>query len=105
MTESSRRVYLGLGRAFVALGGSVALASLVDRIAGLGFFQGSPVGTAALLVVVGAALLWTVAQADREGAADEPGAADELGAADEPGGADEPEGGGGPPVDGQDVRP
>ena len=75
MTDSARRVYLGLGRAFVAIGGTVALASLLDRIGGWGFFRGSPVGTAALLVAVGAALLWTVAQADRQrAAADDPDA-------------------------------
>ena len=65
MTDASRRVYLALGRAFVAIGAGVALASLLDRMLGWGFFRGSPVGTAAFLVVIGALLLWTVSQADR----------------------------------------
>ena len=65
MTDASRKVYVALGRAFVGIGGAVALASLLDRAAGWGFFRASPVGTAALLVVVGVLLLWTVRQADR----------------------------------------
>ena len=64
MNVASRRTYLGLGRAFVAIGGMVALISLMDRAFGWGFFRGSPVGTAAFLVVVGALLLWTVRQDD-----------------------------------------
>lgn len=64
MNEASRRVYLGLGRAFVAVGGGVALGSVLDRMAGWGFFSGSPVGTALFLVAIGALLLWTVRQAD-----------------------------------------
>jgi len=67
VTETSRRVYLGLGRAFVAIGGGMAFASLLDRAAGWGFFRASPVGTAAFLVVIGVLLLWTVRQADRHG--------------------------------------
>lgn len=64
MNAASRRTYLALGRAFVAIGGMVALVSLLDRAFGWGFFRGSPVGTAAFLVVVGALLLWTVRQDD-----------------------------------------
>ena len=64
MNETSRRVYLGLGRAFVAVGGGVALGSVLDRMAGWGFFSGSPVGTALFLVAIGSLLLWTVRQAD-----------------------------------------
>jgi hypothetical protein len=64
MTDASRRVYLGLGRAFVAIGAIVALGSVLDRAFGWGFFRGSPVGTAAFLVLIGALLLWTVRQAD-----------------------------------------
>ena len=64
MNETSRRVYLGLGRAFVAVGGGVALGSVLDRMAGWGFFSGSPIGTALFLVAIGALLLWTVRQAD-----------------------------------------
>ena len=64
MTDASRRVYLGLGRAFVAIGGIVALGSVLDRAFGWGFFRGSPLGTAAFLVLIGALLLWTVRQAD-----------------------------------------
>lgn len=66
MTDTSRSVYLGLGRAFVAIGGAVALASLLDRVGGWGYFTSSPVGTAAFLVVIGSLLLWTVRQADRQ---------------------------------------
>ena len=64
MNENSRRVYLGLGRAFVVVGGAVALGSVLDRIVGWGFFSGSPIGTALFLVAIGALLLWTVRQAD-----------------------------------------
>jgi hypothetical protein len=65
MKAASRRTYLALGRTFVAIGGLVALFSLLDRAFTWGFFRGSPVGTAAFLVVVGALLLWTVRQDDR----------------------------------------
>ncbi|MFO8149040.1 MAG: hypothetical protein R6T93_01980 [Trueperaceae bacterium] len=64
MTDASRRVYLGLGRAFVAIGGIVALGSVLDGVLGWGFFRGSPLGTAVFLVLIGALLLWTVRQAD-----------------------------------------
>ncbi|MBW6456275.1 MAG: hypothetical protein K0A98_10345, partial [Trueperaceae bacterium] len=69
MTDASRRAYLGLGRAFVAIGGIVALGSVVDRALGWGFFRASPLGTAAFLVLIGALLLWTVRQADAGAAA------------------------------------
>jgi hypothetical protein len=62
MNAASRRTYLALGRAFVGIGGMVALISLLDRAFAWGFFRGSPVGTAAFLVVVGVLLLWTVRQ-------------------------------------------
>jgi hypothetical protein len=65
MNAASRRTYLALGRTFVAIGALVALFSLLDRAFTWGFFRGSPVGTAAFLVVVGALLLWTVRQDDR----------------------------------------
>jgi hypothetical protein len=64
VNENSRRVYLGLGRAFVVVGGVVAIGSVLDRIVGWGFFSGSPIGTALFLVAIGALLLWTVRQAD-----------------------------------------
>jgi hypothetical protein len=67
MNAASRRTYLALGRAFVGIGGMVALISLLDRAFAWGFFRGSPVGTAAFLVVVGALLLWTVRQDDLRG--------------------------------------
>lgn len=66
MTDASRRVYLGLGRAFVAIGGIVAVAGVLDRALGWGFFSGSPLGTAAFLALIGALLLWTVRQSDAE---------------------------------------
>jgi hypothetical protein len=65
MNAASRRAYLALGRTFVAIGGMVALVSLLDRAFAWGFFRGSPIGTAAFLAVVGALLLWTVRQDDR----------------------------------------
>ena len=65
MTDASRRIYLALGRAFVGIGGMVALVSVLDRALGWGFFRGSPVGTAAFLATIGALLLWTVRQDDR----------------------------------------
>jgi len=78
MTDPARRAYLAMGRAFVAIGGAVALVSLLDRVFGWGFFQGSPVASAALLVLVGAALLWTVAQADRQRAAEDDPDAEQI---------------------------
>ena len=69
MTDASRRVYISMGRAVVGIGGAVALVSLLDRIAGWGFFRVSPVGTAAFLVLIGALLLWPVRQSDRAAAA------------------------------------
>ena len=81
MTDASRRVYVAMGRAFVGIGGAVALVSLLDRIAGWGFFRASPVGTAAFLVLIGALLLWTVRQADRAEAV--PAPADDSGEGDE----------------------
>lgn len=76
MTDASRSVYRGLGRAFVAIGGIVALGSVLDRVLGWGSFRGSPVGTALFLLLIGALLLWTVRQADA-GRASEPAAADD----------------------------
>jgi hypothetical protein len=67
MNAASRRTYVALGRAFVGIGGMVALISLLDRAFAWGFFRGSPVGTAAFLVVVGVLLLWTVRQDDPRG--------------------------------------
>lgn len=64
MTDASRRAYLGLGRAFVTIGGVVAAGSVLDRAFGWGFFSGSPLGTAGFLALIGALLLWTVRQAD-----------------------------------------
>jgi len=64
MTDASRRAYLGLGRAFVTIGGAVAVASVLDRAFGWGFFSGSPLGTAGFLALIGVLLLWTVRQAD-----------------------------------------
>jgi hypothetical protein len=100
MTDASRRVYLGLGRAFVAIGGIVALGSVLDRAFGWGFFRGSPVGTAAFLVLIGALLLWTVRQADARpapasAAADAGDAANDRNADD-----DAPEAAAGTPGDG-----
>ena len=65
VNDASRRIYLALGRAFVGIGGMVALASVLDRALGWGFFRGSPVGTAAFLATIGALLLWTVRQDGR----------------------------------------
>jgi len=64
MTDASRRAYLGLGRAFVAVGAVVAVGSVLDRALGWGFFSGSPLGTAGFLALIGVLLLWTVRQAD-----------------------------------------
>ena len=66
MTDAARRAYLGLGRAFVAIGAIVAVASLLDRALGWGFFSGSPLGTAAFLALIGVLLLRTVASSDAE---------------------------------------
>lgn len=78
MTDSSRRVYRALGRGFVAVGGGVALASVLDRALQWGFFRGSPAGTALFLVAIGVLLLWTVAQAERRGLITPDPAGDEL---------------------------
>lgn len=80
MTDAARRAYLALGRGFVLLGMVIAVLAIADAVANLGFFRGSPLGTALFLALVGGALLWTVRQADAQRAEDE--AAD--GAAEEP---------------------
>jgi len=76
MTDAARRVYRTMGRGFLVVGGGVVGASLVDRLLTLDLFRGSPLGTGLLLVVIGALLLQTVAQADRQrGARDDPDSA------------------------------
>ncbi len=95
MTDASRRAYLGLGRAFVVIGGVVAVGSVLDAAFAWGFFSGSPLGTAAFLALIGGLLLWTVRQADAAPAlAGDDAVAEGEGAgeapADEP--ADEPAG-------------
>ena len=80
MTDPARRAYLALGRGFVLVGVAIAALAIADAVANLGFFRGSPLGTALFLALVGGALLWTVRQADAQRAEDE--AAD--GAAEEP---------------------
>lgn len=83
MTDPARRAYLALGRGFVLVGVAIAALAIADAVAGLGFFRGSPLGTAFFLSLVGGALLWTVRQADAERAADAAAdaAADEADAA------------------------
>lgn len=66
MTDAARRTYLGLGRGFVAVGLAIAALAVADAAFDLAFFRGSPIGTALFLALVGAALLWTVRQADAE---------------------------------------
>lgn len=90
MTDTSRRAYLGLGRAFVTIGGVVAVASLLDRAFGWGFFSGSPLGTAGFLVLIGALLLWTVRQADAAPAPAEADPAHGVGEAEEEAAAPDP---------------
>lgn len=99
MTDASRRAYLGLGRAFVTIGGVVAVGSVLDRTFGWGFFSGSPLGTAGFLVLIGALLLWTVRQADAAPAPAEADPTHDVGDGEEaeeeaaaPGPADEPTG-------------
>lgn len=79
MTDAARRVYLALGRGFVVVGVVIAALAIADAVADLGFFRGSPLGTAVFLTLVGGALLWTVRQADAQRAeqAAEPGAEEE----------------------------
>jgi hypothetical protein len=79
MTDTSRRAYLGLGRAFVTIGGVVAVASVLDRAFGWGFFSGSPLGTAGFLALIGVLLLWTVRQADAAPAPADAEPADDVG--------------------------
>jgi hypothetical protein len=71
VTETARRAYLALGRGFVLVGLAIAALAIADAVASLGFFQGSPLGTAVFLALIGAALLWTVRQADAQRAAEE----------------------------------
>ena len=66
MTDAARRAYLALGRGFVLVGVVIAALAIADAVADLGFFRGSPLGTAAFLALVGGALLWTVRQADAQ---------------------------------------
>ena len=66
MTDAARRAYLALGRGFVLVGVVIAALAIADAVAGLGFFRGSPLGTAVFLALVGGLLLWTVRQADAQ---------------------------------------
>ena len=71
MTDAARRAYLALGRGFVLVGIVIAVLAIADAVADLGFFRGSPLGTALFLSLVGGALIWTVRQADAQRAAAE----------------------------------
>lgn len=82
MTDAARRAYLALGRGFVLVGVAIAALAIVDVVANLGFFRGSPLGTAVFLAVVGGALLWTVRQADAQRAEEAAEAAAEDAAAE-----------------------
>lgn len=66
MTDVSRRAYLGLGYGFLVLGLVVAALAVLDLVAGLDLFRGSPLGTALFLALIGGLLIWTVRQADRQ---------------------------------------
>ena len=77
MTDTARRAYLALGRGFVLVGLVIAVLAIADAVASLGFFQGSPLGTAVFLAVIGGALLWTVRQADAQRAEEAAEEADE----------------------------
>ena len=66
MTDTARRAYLALGRGFLVVGLAIAAVAILDAVASLGFFRGSPLGTALFLSLVGGALLWTVRQADAQ---------------------------------------
>ena len=71
MTDAARRTYLALGRGFLLVGVVIAALAIADAVANLGFFRGSPLGTAVFLALVGGALLWTVRQADAQRAEDD----------------------------------
>ncbi len=66
MTDAARRTYLALGRGFLVVGVVIAAVAIADVVANLGFFRGSPLGTAIFLAAIGGALLWTVRQADAQ---------------------------------------
>ena len=66
MTDAARRTYLALGRGFLVVGVVIAALAIADAVASLGFFRGSPLGTAIFLAAIGGALLWTVRQADAQ---------------------------------------
>ncbi len=70
MTDSARSVYRAMGRGFLLVGVAIAALAIADAAFDLGFFRGSPLGTAIFLALVGSALLWTVRQADAQRAAD-----------------------------------
>ncbi len=82
MTDAARRVYLAMGRGFVLVGVVIAALAIADAVANLGFFRGSPLGTAVFLALIGGGLLWTVRQADAQ--RDQDAAADADAAAEEP---------------------
>ena len=66
MTDAARRTYLALGRGFLVVGVVIAGLAVLDAAAKLDLFRCLPFGTAAFLVLVGGALLWTVRQADAQ---------------------------------------
>jgi len=66
VTDAARNAYLALGRGFVLVGVAIATLAIVDAVANLDLFRGSPLGTALFLALIGSALLWTVRQADAQ---------------------------------------
>lgn len=75
MKDEARRVYLGMARLFLIVGGVVAALGLADLAFGLELFRGSPVLTSLFVLTIGGALHWTARTAPRQ--TEEPAAVDE----------------------------
>jgi hypothetical protein len=73
MTDGSRKVYLGMARLFLLIGGIVGLLGIADQAFGLDVFRGNPVWTSLFLLAIGGLLYWTAATAERRVEAPEEG--------------------------------
>lgn len=62
MDDERRRVYRALGWGFVVVGGVFVVLDVAERILMIGILRGNPLSVALVVMLVGAALLWTVRQ-------------------------------------------
>lgn len=66
MDDDRRKVYRGLGYAFIAIGVAVIAGYIAQRAFDFDFFSGDPTSVGLFLGLIGAALVYTVRQAGAE---------------------------------------